>query len=105
MGVTQLKQALRKLSLKQLRKLDAWLHELIQELEKAARAKANTARPRVCEERIVDAKTYRRESVRCGKANCRCAGGKLHGPDWYAYWTEQGKTMSQYIGKQPPPRP
>ena len=28
------------------------------------------------------------------------AGGKLtklHGPYWYAYWSEGGKTMSQYI--------
>lgn len=40
--------------------------------------------------------------VRCGKKGCRCARGELHGPYWYAYWTEGGKTKSQYVGKEPP---
>jgi hypothetical protein len=50
--------------------------------------------------------TYRREEVRCGKANCtRCP----HGPYWYAYWREDGKLRSRYLGSarephhQPPP--
>jgi hypothetical protein len=39
--------------------------------------------------------TYRREEVRCGKANCtRCP----HGPYWYAYWREDGKLRSRYLG-------
>src|SRR5207249_2499036 len=43
--------------------------------------------------------TYRREEVRCGKANCtRCP----HGPYWYAYWREGGRLRSRYIGKEPP---
>jgi hypothetical protein len=48
--------------------------------------------------------TYRREEVRCGKANCtRCP----HGPYWYAYWREGGKLRSRYLGSaqeshQPP---
>ena len=48
--------------------------------------------------------TYRREEVRCGKANCtRCP----HGPYWYAYWREDGKLRSRYLGSarepgQPP---
>lgn len=34
--------------------------------------------------------------VRCGKANCtRCP----HGPYWYAYWTENGRRRSRYVGK------
>lgn len=48
-------------------------------------------------------KSYRQEYVRCGKARCRaCQDGRGHGPSWYAYWTEQGRTRKQYIGKQRP---
>ena len=33
---------------------------------------------------------------RCGKANCtRCP----HGPYWYAYWKEGGRTRSRYVGR------
>lgn len=39
--------------------------------------------------------TYRLEEVRCGKANCtRCP----HGPYWYAYWREEGRVRSRYLG-------
>ena len=35
-------------------------------------------------------------AVRCGKASCtRCP----HGPYWYAYWWEEGKRRSRYLGK------
>ena len=38
----------------------------------------------------------RKQMVRCGKENCtRCP----HGPYWYAYWNEDGKRRSRYIGK------
>lgn len=39
--------------------------------------------------------TYQLERVHCGKHRCR----KLHGPYWYGYWTERGKTRSIYIGR------
>ncbi len=43
--------------------------------------------------------SYRQEYVRCGKERCnRCP----HGPYWYAYWREDGKTRSRYIGRQLP---
>ena len=43
--------------------------------------------------------TYRQEPVRCGRANCtRCP----HGPYWYAYWREDGRLRSRYIGKELP---
>jgi hypothetical protein len=51
--------------------------------------------------------SYRQERVRCGRANCtRCP----HGPYWYAYWREDGRLRSRYIGKElpagiPPPTP
>lgn len=40
--------------------------------------------------------SLREQMVRCGKAGCtRCP----HGPYWYAYWTENGKRRSRYIGR------
>ena len=39
--------------------------------------------------------TYRLEKVSCGKG-CK---GCPHGPYWYGYWKEGGKTRSKYIGK------
>ena len=40
--------------------------------------------------------TYRLERVSCGKG-CK---GCPHGPYWYGYWREGGKTRSKYIGKR-----
>lgn len=43
--------------------------------------------------------TYRRQNVRCGKNGCtRCP----HGPYWYAYWREEGRLRSRYIGRTLP---
>lgn len=40
--------------------------------------------------------SLREQMVRCGKSGCtRCP----HGPYWYAYWTEDGKRRSRYIGR------
>ncbi|MDP8930347.1 MAG: hypothetical protein M3O70_17715 [Actinomycetota bacterium] len=43
--------------------------------------------------------SYRQEHVRCGKERC---GTCPHGPYWYAYWREEGKTRSRYIGRHLP---
>jgi hypothetical protein len=46
--------------------------------------------------------TYRLEEVRCGKEKCtRCP----HGPYWYAYWREDGRVRSKYLGSARPPGP
>jgi hypothetical protein len=43
--------------------------------------------------------TFRQEMVRCGKKGCtKCP----HGPYWYAYWREGGRTRSRYVGKELP---
>ena len=40
--------------------------------------------------------SLRKQMVRCGKAGCtKCP----HGPYWYAYWTENGKRRTRYIGR------
>ncbi len=40
--------------------------------------------------------TYQLEFVKCGKNCKKCP----HGPYWYAYWSENGKTKNRYIGKK-----
>lgn len=43
--------------------------------------------------------TYRQQYTRCGKERCRkCREGQGHGPYWYAYWSEKGRTVSKYVG-------
>jgi len=37
--------------------------------------------------------------VRCGKPDCRCASGKLHGPYFYCFWREGGRLRKAYIPK------
>lgn len=43
---------------------------------------------------------YRQQWVRCGKEACTACP---HGPYWYAYWREDGRQRSRYLGKNPPP--
>lgn len=43
--------------------------------------------------------SLRREWVRCGKEACRSCP---HGPYWYAYWWEGGRTRKRYLGKKLP---
>lgn len=46
--------------------------------------------------------SYRQEHVRCGKAGCSACP---HGPYWYAYWKEDGRSRKQYIGRHLPGQP
>ncbi|MFL5657964.1 MAG: DUF6788 family protein, partial [Ktedonobacteraceae bacterium] len=49
---------------------------------------------------------YRQQFTRCGKQRCRkCKEGEGHGPYWYAYWSENGRTKTKYIGVRLPPDP
>ena len=102
MSLMQIKHAVRMLSLGQLRKLDEWLHELIRKAEEAARVEKSPLRKQTATEQTLENKTYRLESIRCGKEICKCARGKLHGPYWYSYTRVDDKVTSQYIGKNLP---
>ena len=102
MSLIQIKHVVRMLSLDQLRKLDEWLHELIIRAEDADRVEQSLSRKQTVAERTLDNKTYRLESIRCGKETCKCARGKLHGPYWYSYTRVKDKVISQYIGKHLP---
>lgn len=46
--------------------------------------------------------SYRQEFVRCGKDACSTCP---HGPYWYAYWKEDGRTRSCYVGRHLPGQP
>jgi hypothetical protein len=102
MNLIQIKYALLSLSLVQLRRLDDWLHELIRSAEEAERADKIASRKPALTKRTFENKTYRMESIRCGRENCKCARGKLHGPYWYSYTRIKDKVRSQYIGKKLP---
>ncbi|MGB8507709.1 MAG: DUF6788 family protein [Pyrinomonadaceae bacterium] len=94
MKLREAKRVVRALNFRQLAELDAWLHGLLGAAERTGGHEAMKY--------SAGHKTYRSEMVRCGKESCKCADGKLHGPYWYAYWTEGGKTKSQYVGKHLP---
>lgn len=40
--------------------------------------------------------SLRQQEVKCGKDACTACP---HGPYWYAYWTENGRRKSRYIGR------
>jgi hypothetical protein len=46
--------------------------------------------------------SYRQEHVRCGKPTCSSCP---HGPYWYGYWKEEGRTRKRYIGRHLPGEP
>jgi len=101
MNLRDAKRTLKGLTPAQLRKLDVWLHTLI---ERAGHAKRERPAPErnARKEKRAGQRTYRLQSVRCGSKKCRCTSGELHGPYWYAYWSEGGRTRSQYVGKKLP---
>ena len=36
--------------------------------------------------------------VKCGKPNCKCARGELHGPYWYRFWRDPfGSLCKEYV--------
>jgi DnaJ-like protein len=48
--------------------------------------------------------TLLRQKINCGNPRCgTCRGVRyVHGPYWYAYWWEAGRTRSAYVGKKHP---
>ena len=37
--------------------------------------------------------------IRCGRSNCKCAKGELHGPYYLRRWQRGGKRRSKYVKK------
>ena len=102
MSLREVKKIIGALPLKDLAKLTAWLHALLEDRASNKMTRSAIKRGQALQARRTVSKSYRLELVRCGKATCKCAEGHLHGPYWYAYWSEDGKTRSQYIGKRLP---
>lgn len=102
MNLRELKRTVSSLAPKELVRLDAWLHELLNATQSGKHYLRAAAKRETLTGRQNDHKTYHLKGVRCGKENCRCTVGELHGPYWYAYWSEGGKTRSQYVGKKLP---
>jgi hypothetical protein len=98
MNLKDVKRYMKGLSPGRLRKFEGWLRDLI---ERAEQDSGVTKQPAV-QERRAGGLTYRLERVRCGKEKCKCVEGELHGPYWYSYRTEGGRTRSQYVGKKLP---
>jgi len=60
----------------------------------AAKSSASSASSRQKKKRV----TIRVEYRKCGK-DCRCNGGRGHGPYRYMYWWENGRLRSRYLGR------
>jgi hypothetical protein len=101
MNMRDIKRSLKGLNPNQLRKFDQWLRALIERADQDRREQLANKRDAPKEKRTGQ-RTYRLERVRCGSKKCKCATGDLHGPYWYAYWSEGGRTRSQYVGKKLP---
>jgi len=100
MDMREIKRTLKAMTPKQLVELDSWLHNLI--TTKTAVSQHKSGKREVMKQYPEARRTYRLERVRCGKESCKCAKGALHGPYWYAYWSEGGKSKSEYVGKHLP---
>jgi hypothetical protein len=102
MRIEFVKRILRKLTLTQLRQLNVWIHDQLIMFNEEIKPEVCGREYNKSTKRLTNNKTYRLEGVCCGKKGCKCADGHLHGPYWYAYWTEGGRTRSEYVGKKLP---
>jgi hypothetical protein len=102
MKLREIKRSIGALPPRELAMLDTWLHTLLEDRESKKRVRGAVKQHEVLQSHRTAHKTYRLERVRCGKESCKCSDGKLHGPYWYAYWSDGGKTRSQYVGKHLP---
>ncbi|MFQ5795497.1 MAG: DUF6788 family protein [Candidatus Bipolaricaulia bacterium] len=99
----RVKSDLGRLTLGELYDVDGYLHQLLEELDGLEIEEIPVKAGReVVEVRQLKSCCYRLERVRCGKPNCKCTKGELHGPYWYAYWREGKRVRSGYVGKSLP---
>ena len=73
MRLREVKRAISALNTRQLVKLDAWLHGLMETTERVGGRKPEA-------ELYAGHRNYQQEMVRCGKKGCRCSRGELHAP-------------------------
>jgi hypothetical protein len=80
------------------------LQELIGRLEEEVRNRqdASATRLEMAGQKSAGSICYQLVKTRCGKKECKCARGELHGPYWYACFRENGKNRRKYVGKTLP---
>ncbi|WP_088888787.1 DUF6788 family protein [Leptolyngbya ohadii] len=102
--LNKLRTAFYRLNLEQAKQLYGELGAIVQELEQQSVSPSfsRAGSREVVETARLGDRLYQRELVRCGKVGCKCEGknGELHGPYWYAYWRENGRLRSRYVGKR-----
>jgi hypothetical protein len=90
-----IRQSLDRQDLSVLRETLNLIEHLIREKENSLKPEELPSRRELLEVKESGSVTYRLERVSCGK---KCKGCP-HGPYWYGYWREGGRTRSKYIGK------
>ncbi|VVB71997.1 Uncharacterised protein [uncultured archaeon] len=90
-----IRSALEHQDLPALHEIRELVEHIIEERAKPPREEDLPANREVLKVKTSGSMTFRLERVSCGK-NCK---GCPHGPYWYGYWREAGKTRSKYIGK------
>lgn len=71
MKLREIEQSIGALPPKELAKLDAWLHSLLEDRESKKRACGVTKQHEVLQSHPTAHMTYLLERVRCGKENCK----------------------------------
>jgi hypothetical protein len=104
LSLPEIRAALRTLALEQAKRFQSELDEVIRELEHPQETSPSKSpkKREVIQIQHLNDRIYQLERVCCGESGCKCAGenGKLHGSYWYAYWREDGKLKSCYVGKK-----
>lgn len=63
-------------------------------LYKGMKTKSENLQPKILQGYV------RSERVKCGKSNCRCAKGKLHGEYFYRYEWQNGRRVKSYVKRE-----
>jgi len=90
-----IRRALERQNLSELQEIKDLVERLISERQNPPEEEDLPSNREILKTHTFGSVTYRLEKVSCGK-NCK---GCPHGPYWYGYWREGGKTHSKYIGK------
>ena len=101
-SINSLQASICRLNPDEQKQLYDWLGKQLQE---RATTRIDISQSEI-ETRNYEGRTYVAQKRRCGKLACLCMDGEIlevgHGPYWYAYWNENGRTQNQYIGKRAP---
>lgn len=95
--LTKILSLFQNLPLDELQELKAHLENEIR-----SRKEALATEPEMLAEKSIGSTCYQLVGIKCGKKECKCAKGELHGPYWYACYREDGKSMRKYVGKTLP---